>query len=124
MMLKTAFAMNPGNEQEKVHTHLEEARLQNPQAEVSSASNQSTNRTSSKGIKSSSKRKPEAKATVVKERGSQKKNKLVSGGQDELGILKGILDDGSIRSTIEASRGKVHKAKSNNKNKKKSRNHR
>jgi hypothetical protein len=122
MMLKTAFAMNPGNEfceQEKVYTHLEKARLQVPQAEVSSVSNRSTNRTSSKGITSSSKRKPEAKNTAVKERGSPKKNKLISGGQDELGILKGILDDGSIRAS-----GKVHKAKSNNKNRKKSRNHR
>jgi phosphorylated CTD-interacting factor 1 len=123
-MLKTAFAMNPGNEQEKVHTHLKEARLQIPQAEVSSASNRSTNRTSSQTTSSSSKRKLEAKNTAVKERGSLKKNKLISGGQDELGILKGILDDGSIRATMEASIGKVHKAKSNNKNRKKSRNHR
>ena len=118
MMLKTAFAMNSANEfceLEKEYTYRGDKRSQVPQAEVSSAFNRSTKR--SQTTSSSSKRQLEAKKTAVKEQGSLKKNKLVSGGQDELGILKGILDDGSIRgdtSTIDASRGKVHKAKSNN----------
>lgn len=128
-MLKTAFAMNSDDEfceQEKVYTHREKARLEIPQAEVSSALNQSTNRTSSQTKSSLSNRKPEAKKTAVTEQHSLKKNNLISGGQDELCILNGILDHGSIcgdASTVDATQDHVHKAKSNNRNKKKSRNH-
>jgi hypothetical protein len=114
MMLKTAFAMNSADEKEYTYRGDKRSQVKVPQAEGSSAFHRSTKR--SQTTSSSSKRQLEAKKTAVKEQGSLKKNKLVSGGQDELGILKGILDDGSIRgdaSTIDASRGEVHKAKSN-----------